>query len=436
MDAKQYKQAILQTLDEIGGEVTACADTIHGYAELSGEENRSAAALEDLLERHGFTVERGLKDLPTAFRAVYGSGPVRIGYMCEYDALATLQQDDVPYQQGNGCPGHGCGHNLLGAGSAAAGIVLARLIEQGLPATVVVYGTPAEETLAGKTIMVHNGYFRDVDVVLGWHPHNHSEPGEIKHKAAAAFTMTFHGRAAHACNCPENGRSALDAAELTNVGVNYLREHVGRDCYMHYCYLNGGERPNIVPDYAKLWYMVRAYTYAEMKEVERRVKRIAEGACRMTDTAVEFETLGDTHDNRLNFALSRLVYEAMTEIGEPRFTEEEIAYTHEIARHAGVAGFTGDFDAHIVPADRTIKIDNGSTDLADVSQVVPTINMFAACFAANTPMHTWVVTAQACRPSAHRGMRFAVASLALAGARLASEPESLVAVRAEFETER
>ena len=141
MDATQYKQAILQTLDAIGGEVTACADAIHGYAELSGEEHRSAAALEELLEHHGFAVERGLKDLPTAFRAVYGSGPVRIGFMCEYDALAGLQQDDVPCQQGNGTPGHGCGHNLLGAGSAAAGIALARLVDQGLPATVVVYGT-------------------------------------------------------------------------------------------------------------------------------------------------------------------------------------------------------------------------------------------------------------------------------------------------------
>ena len=436
MDATQYKQAILQTLDAIGSEVTACADAIHGYAELSGEEHRSAAALEELLEHHGFAVERGLKDLPTAFRAVYGSGPVRIGFMCEYDALAGLQQDDVPCQQGNGTPGHGCGHNLLGAGSAAAGIALARLVDQGLPATVVVYGTPAEETLAGKTIMVNNGCFRDVDVVLGWHPHNHSEPGEIKHKAAAAFTMTFHGRAAHACNCPENGRSALDAAELTNIGVNYLREHVDRDCYMHYCYLNGGERPNIVPDYAKLWYMVRAYTYAQMKEVEQRVKRIAEGACLMTDTTVEFETLGDTHDNRLNFTLSRIVWEAMEAVGAPCFTEEETAYARQIAQHAGVPGFTGDFDTRIVPADRTIKIDNGSTDLADVSQVVPTINMFAACFAANTPMHTWAVTAQACRPSAHRGMRFAAASLALAGARLASDPESLAAVRAEFEKER
>ena len=147
------QQRIETWLEEHGPEFAACADTIHGMAELSGEEHRSATVLEDLLERHGFTVERGLKDQPTAFRAVYGNGPVRIGFMCEYDALASLQQDDVPYQQGNGGPGHGCGHNLLGAGSAAAGIALAQLVDEGLPATVVVYGTPAEETLAGKTIM-------------------------------------------------------------------------------------------------------------------------------------------------------------------------------------------------------------------------------------------------------------------------------------------
>ena len=298
------QQRIETWLEEHGPEFAACADTIHGMAELSGEEHRSATVLEDLLERHGFTVERGLKDQPTAFRAVYGNGPVRIGFMCEYDALASLQQDDVPYQQGNGGPGHGCGHNLLGAGSAAAGIALAQLVDEGLPATVVVYGTPAEETLAGKTIMIENGYFRDVDVCLAWHPLDHNDPGEVKFKAAEALTFTFHGRAAHACNCPENGRSALDAAELTNIGVNYLREHVDKDCYMHYCYTHGGERPNIVPDYAQLWYMVRAYTFAQMKELEARVRRVAEGACLMTDTTVEVKILGENHDSKLNFTLA------------------------------------------------------------------------------------------------------------------------------------
>ncbi|MEG2843350.1 MAG: amidohydrolase, partial [Ruthenibacterium sp.] len=141
---------------------------------------------------------------------------------------------------------------LLGAGSAAAAMALKNLMLQtNLSATIVVYGTPAEETLEGKTVLIRHGYFRDVDVVIGWHPHNHNNPGEVKHKAATSLTMTFHGRAAHACNCPENGRSALDAAELTSLGCNYLREHLDRDSYLHYSYLNGGERPNIVPDYAK-----------------------------------------------------------------------------------------------------------------------------------------------------------------------------------------
>ena len=428
------REQIVQYLEEHRQEWIGCADAIHGFAEPSGGEERSARTLEDLLEAHGFAVERGLKGLPTAFRAVYGSGAVRIGYMCEYDALAGLQQDDVPRRQGNGGFGHGCGHNLLGAGSAAAGIALKELIRrEGLDAAVVVYGTPAEETLQGKTIMVENGYFRDVDVVLGWHPHNHNDPGEIKHKAAGAFTMTFHGRAAHACNCPENGRSALDAAELTNVGVNYLREHVGRDCYMHYCYIDGGERPNIVPDRAKLWYMVRAYTYAQMQDLQARVKRIAQGACMMTDTTVEFETLGDTHDNRLNFTLAQLAHDSMLEIGVPEFAPEEVAYAAEIAGEMNVPGFDGRFDESVMDADRTVKIDNGSTDLSDVSQVAPTINLFTACFAKNTPMHSWGVTAQACRPSAHRGMLFASKTLAYMGAQLIARPELLRAVRSEFE---
>lgn len=428
------KEEIIQFVETHSSEWADCAAAIHRYAEPSGEEYRSAAQLENLLEAHGFRVERGLKDLPTAFRAVYGNGPVRIGFMCEYDALATLQQNDVPYRQGDGGFGHGCGHNLLGTGSAAAGIALKKMIDlHQLPATVVVYGTPAEETLAGKTIMVNNGYFRDVDVVLGWHPHNHNDPGEIKHKAADAFTMTFRGRAAHACNCPENGRSALDAAELTNVGVNYLREHVSRDCYMHYCYLNGGERPNIVPDYAKLWYMVRAYRYASMQELKQRVMRIAEGACMMTDTAVEFEDLGSTHDNRLNFTLAKLAHDTMLEVGIPKFPKEEVEYAAKIAENMQVPGFTGEFDEQVMDADHTIKIDLGSTDLSDVSQVVPTVNMFTACFAKNTPMHSWAVTAQACRPSAQRGMRFASQTLACMAVKLITQPELLATVRAEFE---
>lgn len=423
----------IQNTAEAGEDIfIKCANQIHGYAEPSGQEYQSAQALEKLLEDNGFAVERGLKDLPTAFRAVYGNGPVRIGFMCEYDALAALHQEAVPFKKGNGGFGHGCGHNLLGTGSAAAGIILKQFVDEGLPATIVVYGTPAEETLEGKTILVQNGYFRDVDVVLGWHPHNHNSPGEIKHKAAGSFTMTFHGKAAHACNCPENGRSALDAAELTNIGCNYLREHIDRDSYLHYSYISGGDRPNIVPDYAKLWYMVRAYTYRQMKTLEERVRRVAQGACMMTDTSVEFEALGDTHDNKVNFTLSKLAQECMNLVGLPSYTEEELAYTAQLASNTGIEGCTGEFDDTIMPADCKIKKDNGSTDLSDVSQVVPTINMFTACFCRNTPMHTWAVTAQSRRSSAHKGMMFAAKTLAYMGIRIASEPELLKTIQAEF----
>ena len=428
-----YQQTIEAWLEGAASEFAECSDAIHDFAELSSEEYRSATVLEGLLERHGFAVERGLTQQPTAFRAVYGSGPVRIGFVCEYDALASLQQDDVPYQQGSGAPGHGCGHNLLGVGSAAAGIALKQLVDEGLPATIVVYGTPAEETLAGKTVMIENGYFRDIDVCLAWHPLDHNNPGEVKFKAAEALTMTFHGRAAHACNCPENGRSALDAAELTNVGVNYLREHVDRDCYMHYTYLQGGDRPNIVPESAKLWYMVRAYTFAQMKELEKRVKRVAQGACMMTDTTVSFEILGENHDSKLNFTLAALAHACMTQIGAPKFSESEKAYAKTVAQAVGLAGVEGELDESILPVDRTIKKDNGSSDVADVSQIVPVININTACYGRKTPNHSWAVTVQARQPAAHRGMLFAAKTLALMGARLATEPELLAAVRAEFD---
>lgn len=431
------KEQLEQYLEEHMAEFAACSDKIQEFAEPSGQEYKSAQVLEDLLEAHGFQVERGLKNQPTAFRAVYGNGPVRIGYMCEYDALAALQQDDVPYQQGNGGFGHGCGHNLLGAGSAAAGIALKELIEnEKLPATVVVYGTPAEETLEGKAIMIENGFFRDVDVCLGWHPLDHNDPGEVKFKASSSFTMKFHGKAAHACNCPENGRSALDAAELTNIGVNYLREHVNRDCYMHYSYIHGGDRPNIVPDSATLWYMVRAYTYREMLELRERVERIAKGACMMTDTSVEFKLLGESHDNKVNFTLAKLAYDCMSDIGTPRFSQEDKEFARKVAGNIGIEGVEGELDESILPVDGTIKKDNGSSDIADVSQIVPVVNINTACYGRKTPNHSWAVTVQAKHPAAHKGMIFGAKTLALMGARLIQEPELMEKVTREFEAAR
>lgn len=429
----EAKEVIKEYLDQNRKEFADCADLIHSLAEPSAEEYKSCDVLCALLENHGFAVEKGLKDQPTAFRAAYGTGKTRIGYMCEYDALATLQQDDVPYLQGNGGFGHGCGHNLLGAGSAAAGIALKEAIDQtGLDATVVVYGTPAEETLLGKTIMVSNGYFRDVDVCIGWHPLDHNDCGEVKFKAASSMTFTFHGVKAHACNCPENGRSALDAAELMSVGCNYLREHIDRDSYIHYSYINGGDRPNIVPDYAKVWYYARAYTYDQMLQVAERIKDVARGAALMTGTTVEWEVLGENHDNKLNFTLSNLAYECMNEVGIPTFTEEEKEYAATVAKAVGLPNVNGVLEEWVEKPDGTIKKDNGSSDISDVSQIVPTVNLNTVCYGRYTPNHSWAVTVQANKPAAHKGMIFAAKVLASMGERLVRDSELLDKVKVEF----
>ena len=206
-----------------------------------------------------------------------------------------------------------------------------------------------------------------------------------------------------------------------------------KDCYMHYCYTHGGERPNIVPDYAQLWYMVRAYTFAQMKELEARVRRVAEGACLMTDTTVEVKILGENHDSKLNFTLAALAHDCMEAIGAPRFTEEEKAYARQVAQAVGLPGVEGELDESILPVDGTIKKDNGSSDVADVSQIVPVVNINTACYGRKTPNHSWAVTVQADKPAAHRGMLFAAKTLALMGTRLATEPTLLAAVRAEFE---
>ncbi len=232
----------------------------------------------------------------------------------------------------------------------------------------------------------------------------------------------------------ENGRSALDAAELTNVGVNYLREHVNRDCYMHYSYINAGDRPNIVPEDAKLWYVVRAYTHKDAKDLQRRVENVAKGACMMTDTSVEFEVLGDNHDNKLNFTLASLACESMEDVGTPNFTEEDKAYAKEVAKNIGIEGVVGHLDESIMQTDGTIKKDNGSSDIADVSQVVPTVNINTTCYGRYTPNHSWAVTAQSRKPAAHKGMLFASQVLALMGVKIANDEELYKKIKQEFDS--
>ena len=434
MESKLNLEEIKRYLEEHQEEFYQVSDAIYEYAELAKEEIKSSAALEHLLEAFGFTVERPYKELPTAFRAVKGKGELSIGYLCEYDALPGLWQDPVPYQKGNGNSGHGCGHNLLGVGSAAAGIALAHLAEKNeWNIRVVVYGTPAEERYSGKTIMANAGAFRDLTVCLGWHPLDHNDCGMTKFKAISSFEIIFHGKKAHACNCPELGRSALDACELMNVGCNYLREHVNRDCYFHYCYTNGGKVPNIVPDQASVWYLARAYTFEEMKALRERILDVARGAALMTGTQMEYRISSENPDNRLNFTLSKLAYECMEEIGAPEFTEEDKNWSREVASYVDLPEADGEFDNEVTKPmeDRVVK-DNGSSDISDVSQIVPTVNLYMTCYGRKTPNHSWAISAQTKTHAAHVGMLRAAKVLALMGSRLACESNLVEEAEKEF----
>ena len=278
---------------------------IHGYAELAGEERQSAAELCAMLEQAGFAVEQGLGSQPTAFRAVYGSGGPVIGFLCEYDALPKLNQTEGTCYNGDGRSGHGCGHNLLGVGAAAAAMALREEMEKGgLSGTLVVYGCPAEETLFGKTKMAEEGYFKELDVALAWHPEDHYCCGEVCHKAMDSIRFRFHGRSAHASVCPELGRSALDGAEMMSVGANYLREHVPDGVRIHYSYLSAGEKPNVVPDFAEVWYFVRSNRRRIVDQVTERLIQVARGAAMMSGTEVEWKFLARGNSTRINTTLA------------------------------------------------------------------------------------------------------------------------------------
>lgn len=430
-----FFKEIDQFIEEQKERFCAVSDEIYGYAELAKEEYKSADALERLLREYGFQVERPFKELPTAFRAVKGEGKRTIGFLCEYDALPGLWQEQVPYPCGNGENGHGCGHNLLGTGSAAAGIALAEMAQRhGLDIRVVVYGTPAEERYSGKVIMAEAGAFRDLDVCLGWHPLDRNDCGMTKFKAMASFEVTFKGKKAHACNCPELGRSALDACELMNVGCNYLREHIDRDSYLHYCYTNGGEVPNIVPDHASVWYYARAYTYEAMEQLVERILKVARGAAMMTETEMEYRISSKNRDNKLNLSLSLLAYECMSQAGAPAFTEEDLEYSRQVASHVDLPEADGAFDNEILKpsAERLVK-DNGSSDISEVSWLVPTVNLYMTCYGRKTPNHSWAVSAQVKTHGAHMGLLRAAKVLALMGVRLGQDEELYRRVRDEFE---
>jgi aminobenzoyl-glutamate utilization protein B len=403
-------------------------------AEVGYKENKSSALLQAELKAAGFAVEAGIAGIPTAFVATYGSGQPVIGLMAEYDALPGLSQNDVPKRDPRiaNAPGHGCGHNLLGAGTVLAAIALR---DQGFKGTLKVFGTPAEEGGGGKVYMIRAGAFKDVDAVLAWHPGDSNQASLKTTLANITAKFRFRGTAAHAAANPEQGRSALDAVMLFNHAVDLLREHVPQETRIHYIITSGGSAPNIVPDYAEVYVYARHPSMKILDNVWKRIENSAAGAALATETKHEIAIQSAVYNMLPNDALAALFDRHLRALGGLQYGTEEKEFATNLRKTL--------FAEPELPLGSEAQIQpyaegagSASTDAADVSWAVPTSEFMTATFAPGTPFHSWQSTACAGMSIGRKGMVLAAKVLALSAMDLYTNPSQLTAVRAAFDKRR
>ena len=417
---------------EIEKKMKETADYIFRHPEISEQEVQSSRALAAFLEEEGFALSWGIAGFETAFLAQWGQGKPIIGFLAEYDALPGMGQEVCSARRPSGGPGHGCGHNLLGTACAGAACALKeRMEKEGLSGTVRVYGCPAEETVIGKIRMNAEGVFDDLSAAVTWHPFDRNRVSYDIWQAQDIKNYKFYGTAAHASKHPEMGRSALDAAELMNVGVNYLREHVADDVRMHYTYTNTDGPANIVPAYASTNYFIRSSKWERTEDASERVDNCARGAALMTGTRVEIERVTCNKEMKVNRGLAETFYEEMCRIPAPSYTEEELKFAAEISEAAGFENGGVYFTGLEPLEDQPVPLAIG-TDVSDVSHTVPTVMLSAAAMCRGTPLHHWAATAQAGMSIGQKGMLYAAECMAAGAYRLVSEQELLEKAWEEF----
>jgi aminobenzoyl-glutamate utilization protein B len=431
-------QAVLDALEASSARSDALARELWKLAEVGYQEERSAELLAGELEKAGFTVQRGVAGMPTAFVASYGSGKPVLGVLGEFDALPGMSQAAEPRMgpatESGSRAGHACGHNLFGPGSLAAVVAVKDWMRaHSKSGTLRYWGTPAEEGGGGKLYMVRAGLFEDVDAVLAWHPADRNDPTEPRSLAALGVDFTFRGTAAHASVAPHKGRSALDGVEAFNHMVNLLREHVPTDARIHYVITDGGKAPNIVPDTAAVSYIVRHPKLEELDEIWPRVLKAAEGAALGTGTAMEWRLVSFYYPMRANSALTALQVECMQRAGGVHYSAEEQAFAEELAKTLPPGGLPLGSQAGI--SDPEAVSGRGSSDVGDVSWVAPTTQFFAATWVPGTPAHTWQAVAASGATIGEKGMLLASKTLALTLIGLLSDPEHLEKARLEFATQ-
>jgi aminobenzoyl-glutamate utilization protein B len=411
---------------------TELADRVWGTPETCYMETLSAAAHREMLDTQGFKITENVADIPTALIGEAGVGGPVIAFLGEFDALAGLSQKAGLTEHDPiiaGANGHGCGHNLLGSASLLAATAIKDWLEQtGTPGRVRYYGCPAEEGGAAKAFMVREGAFDDVDIAISWHPSNFAGVQRETSLANCRVDFTFTGRAAHAAAVPELGRSALDAVELMSVGVNYMREHMPQDCRIHYAVLDtGGISPNVVQAHAKVRYVVRSPELQGLLALVERVKKVAEGAALMTETKVESTILAGVSNLIVNTPLMDVMQDVWESMGPPPFDEADKAFAEKIRETLTPEDIASSWNQErlevgdapladfILPPHNEVRQMGGSTDVGDVSWVVPTVQAYGATLAVGTQLHTWQVVAQGKSPLAHKGMISVAKAMAATG---------------------
>lgn len=435
--AQKYKKEVIQNLDDKQAEYGQTAHQIWQWAEVGYQETKSSGLLQELLKEAGFTIETGVAGIPTAFVATYGSGSPVIGVLAEYDALPGLSQAAVTTRQPviDEAPGHACGHHLFGTASTAAAIEVKKwLAESGKSGTIKLYGTPAEEGGAGKVYMVRAGLFDDVDAVLHWHPASINSAATWVSLANKSAKFRFYGVASHAAGAPERGRSALDAVEAMNMMANMMREHVPDKTRIHYVITKGGTAPNIVPEFAEVFYYVRHPQMDEAKSIFDRLVNIAEGAAQGTETRMEYEVIHGVYNLLPNDALSQIMHENLSLVGGVTYNEEEKAFAREI-----ITSYKGkqipEDAAKVMPYVTSDKA-NGSTDVGDISWMVATAGIAAATWVPGTGAHTWQAVAAGGTTIGEKGMMVAAKTIALTAIELFNSPKVLAAAKKELDANR
>ena len=432
------KKAVIATVEKHKQNLIDISDEIWALAETAFEETASSKILADYAQKQGFTVERGVAGMPTAFVATYGSGKPVISVLGEFDALPGISQKAQPTKAAlnKGAAGHGCGHNMFGAASLGAAIAIKEQIEAGkIKGTVKFMGTPSEEKFFGKIWMVREGIWDDVDVNISWHPGANIEADVQSSLALVDFKVEFFGQAAHASADPWNGRSASDALELYTTGVNYYREHVKPTVRMHYHIQDGGQVVNVVPDYARLWMRVRDTKREGMMPVYERLQKMAEGAAIMANVDYKISLISGIYEVLVNRKGGEVMQNNLELLGPITYTPEEIAFGKKIQEVTNKPQLG--MDSEIKPLLATKEHPGGgSTDVGDVSWNVPNINLSVTTAPHDTPWHSWAVVACGGMSIGHKGLIYASKAMSMSMLDLFEDPELVNDIKKEYKTRK